>query len=292
MPQPGWYADPDGTPQRLRYWDGQNWTPHVAPMPPAGGPLGPPPSSGPTDPLPPGAVRAPSSKPRRPRWLVPAVLVIVAALIAGGMGIFMALQGLRGRTAPDPIPRITVTPGPGNPSMPAPFPTPAGTASATPGINCPTPAPRTLTDGHLSAKLPGKRLWHSVKPPAWLVCAQRYELETQIDYVYVELGRMASPAPGADAREVAEQVAQLALLDAASTTVQEHGDSLVVIDGKEAAEVHYVVGDGPQDVWEVFSVAAVQAPDGSFSVIVTNGTDDDEEGMSALDEVVETLKVG
>ena len=34
---PGWYADPQ-MPGTQRYWDGQNWTPHVAPV---AAPLGP-----------------------------------------------------------------------------------------------------------------------------------------------------------------------------------------------------------------------------------------------------------
>ncbi len=28
---PGWYADPQGTPQTLRWWDGQQWTAHTSP---------------------------------------------------------------------------------------------------------------------------------------------------------------------------------------------------------------------------------------------------------------------
>ncbi|MFP5327301.1 MAG: DUF2510 domain-containing protein [Acidimicrobiia bacterium] len=31
MAEPGWYPDPSGTPQQ-RYWDGAQWTEHVAPM--------------------------------------------------------------------------------------------------------------------------------------------------------------------------------------------------------------------------------------------------------------------
>lgn len=33
MAQSGWYDDPDGTPGRLRYWDGSQWTPDTMPKP-------------------------------------------------------------------------------------------------------------------------------------------------------------------------------------------------------------------------------------------------------------------
>ena len=36
--QPGWYPDPAGDPNKLRYWDGMQWTEHLAePQPTAGG---------------------------------------------------------------------------------------------------------------------------------------------------------------------------------------------------------------------------------------------------------------
>ena len=35
MTPAGWYPNPDGTPT-LRYWNGQSWTPHSAPLEPAG----------------------------------------------------------------------------------------------------------------------------------------------------------------------------------------------------------------------------------------------------------------
>src|SRR5690349_12268824 len=30
LPKSGWYADPDGDPKRIRYWDGQRWTDQYA----------------------------------------------------------------------------------------------------------------------------------------------------------------------------------------------------------------------------------------------------------------------
>ena len=68
--QPGWYADPSGAPDALRWWDGHAWTNQVRP------------ASGP------GAPSAPPGSPPRPRrpwwpWLAAAVaLVLAVALLA------------------------------------------------------------------------------------------------------------------------------------------------------------------------------------------------------------------
>jgi hypothetical protein len=50
QPTPGWYPDPS-TPGQQRYWDGQAWTDHTAPLAqsggsPSAGPGGPPPAPG------------------------------------------------------------------------------------------------------------------------------------------------------------------------------------------------------------------------------------------------------
>ncbi len=37
LPPSGWYPDPYGTPQLLRWWDGSVWTQHTHPDPNAGG---------------------------------------------------------------------------------------------------------------------------------------------------------------------------------------------------------------------------------------------------------------
>ncbi|MDR1796219.1 MAG: DUF2510 domain-containing protein [Clostridiales Family XIII bacterium] len=38
LPSPGWYANPDGSGTTLRYWDGNNWTDAVQPLPTAPAP--------------------------------------------------------------------------------------------------------------------------------------------------------------------------------------------------------------------------------------------------------------
>jgi hypothetical protein len=105
--EPGWREDPND-PKALRYWDGQEWTPHrqrkptptpaPAPLPPAPPPpsypppsaLPPPPSFPPPSALPPPPQWPPPGvgPPRRSRTPVVVTAVIVAVLAVAGVVVY------------------------------------------------------------------------------------------------------------------------------------------------------------------------------------------------------------
>lgn len=83
---PGWYAQPDGT---QRYWDGQQWTNHVAPAP---SPL---PRAANAAPAP--GLGAPSGEPAKP-WFKKKRVVIPAVALVAIVGL-ASTQGGSGQTA-------------------------------------------------------------------------------------------------------------------------------------------------------------------------------------------------
>lgn len=111
MSNAGWYPDPGGAPGMYRYWDGAAWSPTVSPAPgpapsappPPAGPLGGgatprrrPPASGP---FPGRATGAPLGAARAGGrgWLWAAgILVVVAALVFGGLQLVRSLGGTGG----------------------------------------------------------------------------------------------------------------------------------------------------------------------------------------------------
>ena len=130
--QPGWFDDPND-PNALRYWDGQNWTPHRQRKPasqPTSQPVTPPPSAPPptlplpTAPPPPSAPpptlplpTAPPSASQQPQWSSPgpppndvpqrrsrsprvviaAIVAVVVASRSGRVGVQVLLVGQFGR---------------------------------------------------------------------------------------------------------------------------------------------------------------------------------------------------
>jgi hypothetical protein len=149
-PPPGWYRDPDGTPQRLRWWDGVQWTAATKQSGPAGPP---PPPPAPPDvltggPVPwrtgPGIEGEPTPGPRRTGlWitgaaLVALVFVVVLALTLSGPG--PAGNTARGDRAASP------SPSPSGPPLAALCPPPSG-ASKPPGrAPAPPAGPRVVDD--------------------------------------------------------------------------------------------------------------------------------------------------
>jgi Protein of unknown function (DUF2510) len=131
MPASGWYPDPDGTPDRYRFWDGTAWS-----------------SATTTDPRQPPPVPGQPTAPRRPAV---ALLIGVLALIV--IVVVAAVMIIRGNTSN----RITDQRFPSSSSSgwddssPTPTPTPIQSVTPTPSasptpnglVPCPTGDPNT-----------------------------------------------------------------------------------------------------------------------------------------------------
>lgn len=90
---PGWYPDPQA-PDTVRWWDGTGWTEHAGPATPAAGATG-------TSMLPgaPGPYGTATPTPKRRGWVLPVVLVSVAAVVLLAIGGVALVRWLSNRAA-------------------------------------------------------------------------------------------------------------------------------------------------------------------------------------------------
>lgn len=169
MAQPGWYDDPDGTPGRLRYYDGTQWTPGTMLRPAAPQPAAPQPSPAPLSPPPghvgqcqqsplPGyGVGGPLPPSPAPQRRSPAVPIAVASVV---LLLVVALAWA--------VPSILSSPG-----VPTSLPTTASvtTPTATASYHCPQSGDDTLLAGAVTVTLPPS--WTKAEDPrfTWATCA-------------------------------------------------------------------------------------------------------------------------
>lgn len=297
MPQPGWYDDPDGTPQRLRWWDGTRWTEHIH-----GGAQPDAPGTG-------GSSVAPSPKRGPWPWIgLGLVTALVGALV---VGLVLGLFGLRepDRATPSPAespspaasarpsPRIASSPQPSVAKLPpataAPHtggpvvrPTPMPSIPATPppaaDLGCPPASdPTALSDGRVTLTLPTG--WAEVDSLAWLECTRSVASTTAT--ATVTLG--VSPFPADDLQAAAEAAWGIALLDAAipqpltqtSTPVQVADMEGWMVTGTMSVEDRL-------DELTVIAIGSGAAP----TIIVTSAGAQDEGSRAMISEILATVR--
>lgn len=301
MPQPGWYDDPEGTPQRLRWWDGTRWTEHV---------------HGDDAPNLAGSTAAPRR--RRSPWLWTGLGV--AALVVGAI-IFGLVSGMlslrepeRGTPAPAPAespsvvptaaatssPRITVSPPNPTPSMaklpPAPSarpsgavvkPTPMPSIPATPAAEvdegCPPPAqdPNGLSDGQVALTLPAE--WTTVDSLAWLDCSTAAASTSAL--ASVTLG--TSPIPTDDVQDAAEHAWATALLDAAVPQPLTQNSAAVQVGDMPGWMITGTIAiDDQLDELTVVALASGDFP----TILVTSASATDEASRAMIAGILTTVR--
>lgn len=162
MSEPGWYPDPSGVPNQLRYWDGRAWTQRIDQLP--------------------GTGPAADGGGGRTWWLILLAAAVVIALIA------VIVWRVNDEGDPPPAPTYSPTRSAWNetdeptpPPTPSPSPTPTPTPTPTPSpsarrtdLRCDRigPAPdihvsagsRRLTVGALSMPVPTSAGWKGPGP--------------------------------------------------------------------------------------------------------------------------------
>ncbi|MDO5533959.1 MAG: DUF2510 domain-containing protein, partial [Propionibacteriaceae bacterium] len=198
MPQPGWYADPDGTPQRLRWWDGAGWTDHV---------------HGNEPPPEPGR-RSPSKGPWP--WIGLALALGLVGIVLFGLanGLFGPNRVVAPTEAEPPaseasgagvptLPPVSPSAASTSGSVPTPFPSPS-VASAAPSPSADPDCPdwddsqTHLTDGRLELALPAG--WRGVEGVSWLHCSQSATDEDTTATISIGV----SDSPASDLEQAAE----------------------------------------------------------------------------------------
>ena len=197
MNQPGWYPNPDGTPNTVRYWNGTAWTDHVQPTQAAGG----------------GAPAGPVTK-RTPWVPIAAGLAVLALIVAAVFGSGVLTQ--RSAT-PAPAPAPTRTTSPVSTPTPTASQRPSAKPSPTPSIARPTAAPSsglviptcpaassgTLTDGYATLTIP--QGWQTFESPEWGDCGG--SAGRSVTNEWGTLIQIASIDPrGATAKDLAEEL--------------------------------------------------------------------------------------
>lgn len=294
MPQPGWYADPDGTPERLRWWDGTRWTENVH-----------------------GGGQAPEAEhPRRGPWPWVALVTVAALVVAVGFGLGTGLLGRDSalgtpdpapsvpaplptpsvkasrssisaspRVSPAPtLPPVTAAPTAGPTRTPAPYPSIPAVPPAPADEGCPTSSgDATLGDGQLQLTLPSG--WVPVDGLAWLGCARA--ATSAEETASLTLG--IAPFPGDDLQEAAEYIWAIALLDAAIPHPMSQTSTPVTVSGLDGWMVSGTIGLGDQ--LDELTVIVVDAGGEAPSVVVTLTGTQDAASRAALEEALGSVRL-
>lgn len=308
MAQPGWFPDPDGTPGRLRYWDGTTWTQHVmgAPGQPAASP-----ATGP-------GRESPGVGPRRDRrrlglglgaGALALLLILLAAFVLprffGGLGdaggpvdsSSPTISSWDERATPTPP-----TPPTPPPTRPTPTPPPSSASKPTP---CPTDSRPVvngrLYGGRLSVPVVPDSRWfeRGVRELAWAVCANGIEKTIKPD-VWISEVLLAGIQPGSMTADLESQAQQIyddseepfyALgVTGRKTLVNE----ALTVDGHPAWHLRVEVrvnNYGPDIPGDVLDLVVVDHGDGVRSALITVATIGDTRTQAQVDACRAALRV-
>lgn len=290
MPQPGWYDDPDGTPQRLRWWDGTRWTDHT---------------HGESDPVAGASTLARGNRGGPWLWVG---LGLVGALVA--TVVFGVVTGLLRLSEPDrgvpepprspssvtsatqassasPRPSVSQLPSvparTGGPVVtPTPMPSipPEGTL---PDDGCPRPTdPTLLTDGQVALTIPAT--WARVDSLTWLGCGDAAASTTATASVTLGLFNSEASTP----QQIAEEAWATALLDAGLDQALTQVSSPVRVQDMQGWMISGTVAiEGELDELTVIVIDAGEYP----TVLVTSTASVDEgESRVVLSEILSTVR--
>lgn len=275
MAEPGWYDDPDGTPGRLRYWDGTRWTDEVQPGPTA--------SAAPAAPY---AAPAAAPTPVRKRSRVPLVLGVLATLAVLGIVAVVALFapfGARGGASTEP-------------SAAAPAPVASDSGSPAPGEPvCPAPGSGEVTDGFATMKLP--QGWSaSLEAPSWANCGSGAYVVVTDDWIsQVEIGSVSSGNASHEnlARALWDWNVAHGYLNSGTVTPTIAENAAVTIDGVTGWRIRgeIRVSDVEGVAGDVATVVILPRDKGVTTAILTVHTIDDARTTADVASLWESIEV-
>ncbi len=269
--QPGWYPNPDGTPQTLRLWDGTRWTGDVRPDPSQ-------PNQAPDayPPAPAAGYAAPGARTSGPKvarlWLGGVAAVVVLVVLAA-----VVLSNLR-----------TPTPAP------TPIPSPS-TAVQVPTAACAAPTQGQVGDGYATLTLPGAQ-WHTQSAPPWATCgalAARPLAGTWSTLLGVGTIVNAGNNPEATAQATWRWAQQAGYRDAAPTA-SVTSSAPVTIQGKPAWKLQGTIKATPHDGISggAWTFVVIPHGDGTSSVAFGVSAIEDAANATEVDTALASLRLG
>lgn len=265
LPQPGWYPDPDGTPNRQRYWDGHNWTPRVQQTS----------SDVPTE-------SAPNPTRAKLPWIIAAITSVIAVVAL----IFTLITVNSGRT-PGPAPTTTAT-----------APITAGSPSSAPSSIDPCYLNDNIaTNGIITVKIPEHWAGYGLRPDWAPTCGSGGRSYVILDtwYMYAIVGTV-DDKKNQPAKDVASYIWEWNRTQAyTGMTI-----TSATINRNEATDVQGLQGwritgevkvSGQKVAGDVVDILVLESADGTRSALYTVRPIGDAERQAEMDAVWASIQV-